>query len=201
MKLYSDYAGHRTRQIIVDVLAVAAIAAWAWLGYTVYSLVMNLADFGVQMEESGAGFKTTMVEISDNLSEVWLIGDDIKAPFDAASDAGGTLEQAGQAQQVAVQQLATGLGVGIAVLPILTILVFWLVPRIRFVRRARTAAAMLKQGASIDLLALRALASQRVSVLTAVDADVAGAWRRSDPEVLRTLANLELRSSGVRLQG
>ena len=201
MKLYSDYAGHRTRQIIVDVLAVVAIAAWAWLGYTVYTLVMNLADFGVQMEESGAGFKKTMVDISENLSGIWLIGDGIKAPFDAASDAGSTLEQAGQAQQVAVQQLATGLGIGIAVLPILTILVFWLVPRIRFVRRAATATAMLKQGASIDLLALRALANQRVSALSAVDPDVAGAWRRSDPDVLRTLANLELRSSGVRLQG
>jgi len=200
MKIYSDYAGHRTRQIIVDVLAIAAISAWAWLGYTVYSLVMNLADFGVQMEESGAGFKSTMIDISENLSKVWLIGDGIKAPFDAASDAGSTLEQAGQAQQVAVQQLATGLGIGIAVLPILTILVFWLVPRIRFARRAGTAKAMLKQGASIDLLALRALANQRVGVLMAIDSDVAGAWRRNEPEVLRTLANLELRSSGVRLQ-
>ena len=200
MKLYSDYAAHRTRQIVVDVLAVAAIGAWAWLGYTVYTLVMNLADFGVQMEEAGAGFKGTMIDISDNLSGIWVIGDGIKAPFDAASDAGSSLEQAGQAQQVAVQQLATGLGVGIAVLPILTILVFWLVPRIRFVRRAGTAKAMLKQGASIDLLALRALANQRVSALAAIDEDVAGAWRRSDPEVLRTLANLELRSSGVRLQ-
>jgi hypothetical protein len=200
MKIYSDYAGHRTRQIIVDVLAIAAISAWAWLGYTVYTLVMNLADFGVQMEESGAGFKSTMIDISENLSQVWLIGDGIKAPFDAASDAGSTLEQAGQAQQVAVQQLATGLGIGIAVLPILTILVFWLVPRIRFARRAGTAKAMLKQGASIDLLALRALANQRVGVLMAIDSDVAGAWRRNEPEVLRTLANLELRSSGVRLQ-
>jgi len=201
MKLYSDYAGHRSRQIAIDVLAIAAISAWAWLGYTVYSLVMNLADFGVQMEEAGAGFKGTMIDISDNLSGIWLIGDGIKAPFDAASDAGRTLEQAGQAQQVAVQQLATGLGVGIAVLPILTILVFWLVPRIRFARRAGMAKSMLKQGASIDLLALRALANQRVSALAAIDPDVAGAWRRSDPEVLRTLANLELRSSGVRLQG
>ena len=201
MKLYSDYAAHRSRQITVDVLALAAISAWAWLGYTVYSLVMNLADFGVQMEESGAGFKSTMIDISDNLSEVWLIGDGIKAPFDAASDAGSSLEQAGQAQQVAVQQLATGLGIGIAVLPILTILVFWLVPRIRFARRAGTAKNMLKQGASIDLLALRALSNQRLSALSAIDPDVAAAWRRNDPEVLRALANLELRSSGVRLQG
>lgn len=201
MKLYSDYAAHRTRQITVDVLAVAAISAWAWLGFTVYTLVMNLAAFGEQMEEAGAGFKGTMVDISENLSGVWLIGDGIKAPFDAASDAGRTLEEAGQAQQEAVQQLATGLGLGIAVLPILTILVFWLVPRIRFARRAGTAKRLITQPASIDLLALRAIANQRIGALSAIDADVAGAWRRSDPEVLRALASMELRSSGVRLQG
>ena len=201
MKLYSDYAGHRTRQIIVDVLAAVAIAAWAWLGYTIYTLVMNLAEFGVQMEESGAGFKETMVDISENLADIWVIGSGIKAPFDAASDAGAALEQAGQAQQVAVQQLATGLGVGIAVLPILTILVFWLVPRIRFARRAGVAKKLLSSPASLDLLALRALANQKLAVLTQIDADVAGAWRRNDTAVVRSLANLELKSSGVRLRG
>lgn len=201
MKIYSDYAGHRSRQITVDVLAVAAIAAWAWLGYTIYRLVMNLADFGVQMEEAGQGFKSTMTEISSTLGGVPLIGGGIRAPFDAASDAGANLEAAGVAQQTAVQQLATGLGLGIAVLPILTILVFWLVPRIRFARRAGVAKRLLDSSASIDLLALRALANQKLAVLAAVDADVAGAWRRNDPGVLRSLANLELRSSGVRLRG
>ena len=201
MKIYSDYAVQRSRQIIVDVLAVAAIAAWAWLGYTIYTLVMNLAEFGVQMEESGAGFKETMVDISENLADIWVIGSGIKAPFDAASDAGAALEQAGQAQQVAVQQLATGLGVGIAVLPILTILVFWLVPRIRFARRAGVAKKLLSSPASLDLLALRALANQKLAVLTQIDADVAGAWRRNDTAVVRSLANLELKSSGVRLRG
>lgn len=201
MKIYSDYAAHRSRQIVVDVLALAAIAAWAWLGYTIYALVMNLAEFGVQMEEAGAGFKATMLDISDKLADIWVIGAGIKAPFDAASDAGAGLEQAGQAQQVAVQQLATGLGLGIAVLPILTILVFWLVPRIRFARRAGVAKKLLSSPASLDLLALRALANQKLAVLARIDSDVAGAWRRNEPEVVRSLANLELRSSGVRLRG
>lgn len=200
MKIYSDYAAHRSRQIVVDVLAVGAIAAWAWLGFTIYTLVMNLADFGVQMEEAGAGFKETMLDISDKLADIWVIGAGIKAPFDAASDAGAGLEQAGQAQQVAVQQLATGLGLGIAVLPILTILVFWLVPRIRFARRAGIAKKLLSSSASLDLLALRALANQKLGTLARIDADVAGAWRRNEPAVVRSLANLELRSSGVRLQ-
>jgi len=201
MKIYSDYAGHRSRQILVDVLSLAAIAAWAWLGYTIYALVMNLADFGVQMEEAGEGFKDTMIEVGNNLGDVPLIGGGIRAPFDAASDAGASLESAGQAQQDAVQQLATGLGVGIAVLPILTILIFWLVPRIRFARRAGVAKQLVKSGASVDLLALRALANQKLAAIAAVAPDPAGAWRRNEPAVIAALANLELRSSGVKLRG
>jgi len=200
MKLYSDFGPRRTRQIVGDVLALAAIAAWVWLGITVYQLVENLSAFGVQMEQAGAGFKETMTEVGDTLGGVPLIGSGIRAPFDGASGAGGALEAAGQSQQVAVNQLATGLGIGIAALPIVMILVLWLVPRIRFVRRAGRASAIVKSGAGIDLLALRALATQKISALSAVDPDAMAAWRRGDDAVMRKLAQLELKSSGVRLQ-
>ena len=200
MKLYSDFGPRRTRQIISDVLALAAIAAWVWLGVTVYQLVENLANFGVQMEEAGAGFKETMTEVGETLGVVPLIGPGIRAPFDGASGAGGALESAGQSQQVAVNQLATGLGIGIAALPIIMILVLWLVPRIRFVRKAGRAKAIVATGAGIDLLALRALATQKISALSAVDPDAMAAWRRGDDAVMRRLAQLELKSSGVRLQ-
>jgi hypothetical protein len=200
MKLYSDYAGHRSRQILFDVVALIAISAWAWLGYLLYSLVENLAEFGVQMEQSGSAFKATMTDVSATLGDVPLIGGGIRAPFDAASDAGATLEDAGIAQQDAVHQLALGLGIGIAVLPILTILIFWLIPRIRFAVRAGTAKTLLSNPASIDLLALRALSTQKVSAISAIDPDAAGAWRRNDPEIVRKLASLELKSAGVRLR-
>ncbi|MBN9240840.1 MAG: hypothetical protein BGO97_14100 [Micrococcales bacterium 70-64] len=200
MKLYSDFGPRRTRQIVGDVLALAAIAAWVWLGITVYQLVENLSAFGVQMEQAGAGFKETMTEVGETLGGVPLIGSGIRAPFDGASGAGGALEAAGQSQQVAVNQLATGLGIGIAALPIVMILVLWLVPRIRFVRRAGRASAIVKSGAGIDLLALRALATQKISALSAVDPDAMAAWRRGDDAVMRKLAQLELKSSGVRLQ-
>lgn len=200
MKFYSDYPARRTRQIITDLVAVAAIAAWAWLGATVYGLVINLQKFGVQMEESGKGFRDTMTDVSEKLGSVPLIGSGIKAPFDGASDAGKALEDAGQAQQDAVQQLATGLGVGIAVLPILMILVFWLVPRIRFARRAGSAKALAAQPASVDLLALRALAGQKLATITAIHPDAMTAWRTGDQETIRALASLELRSAGVRLR-
>jgi len=200
MKIYSDYPAARTRQVITDLLALAAIGAWIWLGVTLYGLVMKLADFGIGMEDAGSGFSESMKEIGDNLGGVPLIGGGIRSPFDAASDAGSSLEQAGVSQQVAVNQLATGLGVGIAALPVLTILVLWLIPRIRFTRRAGNAKKTVAAGAGIELLALRALATQKLPALVAVDADPMGAWRRGDEAVMRSLARLELKSSGVRLR-
>src|SRR4249919_370602 len=110
MKIYSDFAGRRTRQIIADVLALVAIALWVWFGFTV---------FGVQMEDAGAGFEETMKEVGETLGGIPLIGPGIRLPFDGASAAGGTLADAGQAQQEAVFQLALTLGIGTAALPTL----------------------------------------------------------------------------------
>ncbi|CAN5361316.1 hypothetical protein BH11ACT4_BH11ACT4_03960 [soil metagenome] len=200
MKLYSDFGPRRTRQIVADIFALIAIGAWVWLGITVFQLVENLSAFGKQMEDAGAGFKQTMTEVGDTLGGVPLIGGGIRTPFDGASGAGAALESAGQSQQVAVSQLATGLGIGIAAVPVLTILLLWLIPRIRFARRAGRAKAIVDTGAGVDLLALRALATQKISALTRIDAEPMAAWRRGDEVVMKQLAQLELRASGVRMR-
>jgi hypothetical protein len=200
MKIYSDFAGRRTRQIIADVLALAAIALWVWFGYTVFTLVNGLAVFGVQMEDAGAGFEQTMKEVGETLGGIPLIGPGIRLPFDGASAAGGTLADAGQAQQDAVLQLALTLGIGTALLPTLMILIVWLVPRILFIRRAGRVTAIVTADAGMDLLALRALTTQKLSAITKVDPDALGAWRRGEKDVVRRLAQLELRSSGVKLR-
>jgi hypothetical protein len=98
-----------------------------------------------------------------------------------------------------VLQLATTLGIGTAALPVLTILIVWLVPRILFVRRAGRAKAVVATDAGMDLLALRALTTQKISAITRIDADALGAWRRGEPDVVRRLAQLELKASGVRV--
>ena len=201
MKLYSDFAAHRTRQITLDLVAIALIALWIWLGTFVYSLVAALSTFGKQMQEAGAGFSSTMTDVGENLSEVPFIGDSISGPFDSASGAGATLEAAGLSQQDAVQNLAIGLGWGIALVPTLTILALWLIPRIRFSRRASQAKRLVSAGAGIDLLALRALSGQKLATLARIDADPMAAWRRGDVAVMRALAGLELKSSRVRIAG
>jgi len=81
------------------------------------------------------------------------------------------------------------------------ILVLWLLTRFRFARRAGRAKALLRGGAGVDLLALRALTNQRITTLAEVDVDAMGAWRRGDQAVMRKLAALELENSGIRLPG
>lgn len=200
MRLYSDFGPRRTRQIVADLIALGLIAAWVWLGVTVYSIISSLAVYGVQMEDAGAGFRETMTQVGESLGAVPLIGGGIRVPFDGASQAGGALEAAGQSQQEAINQLATVLGIGIAALPILMILLLWLLPRLRFVRRAGRAQKLIAGGAGIDLLALRALANQDMTTLAAVDSDAMAAWRRGDDQVMRKLAALELKESGIRFQ-
>jgi hypothetical protein len=200
VKLYSDFGPHRTRQVAADVIAVVFIAGWVWFGTTIYGLVSGLAAFGRQMEDAGEGFSGAMTDAGDTLGDIPFIGSGIRSPFDGASGAGEALEAAGRSQQDLTEQLAVTLGLGVAVLPILMILALWLVPRLRFAVRAGRAKKLVRAGASLDLMALRALTNQNLRTIGQVDADAMGAWRRGDDLVMRKLAALELRSAGIRIR-
>ncbi|MFY1621377.1 hypothetical protein ACN269_34425, partial [Micromonospora sp. WMMD736] len=63
-----------------------------------------------------------------------------------------------------------------------------------------TAITLASTVAGEQLLALRALANRPLAKLAEVSPDPAGAWRREDPQVIRGLAALELRSAGVRIR-
>lgn len=199
MRIYSDYPGQSTRQVLMDVVALVSITLWVWLGVELYHLVSEMRVYGEKMETAGEGIRGTMADIGETLGGVPFIGDGIREPFDAASAAGAELELAGVEQQEAVHQLALVLGIGLAVVPVLTIVALWLVPRLRFVARASTARSMASQVAGTDLLALRAIAHQNLGALARIDPDVAGKWRAGDPATISRLAELELRAAGVRL--
>lgn len=203
MKIYSDFSPRRTGQIIADVVGVGVIALSIWIAASLHALISGFASFGADMEASGAGFRETMTDVGDTLGGVPLIGGGIRGPFDAASDAGATLESAGQDQQVFIGQFATASAIAVVVIPLLVLGLVWVLPRVRFIRRASEAAALLdgSSGSPVDLdwLALRSLSRAPLATITAIEANPAAAWRRGDPDVIRRLAELELRSAGVRL--
>lgn len=200
MKLYSDFSRPRSVQVVGDVLAALVIGCAIWLGMAAHGLIAQLADFGRSMQDSGSAFASNMTEIGETLGGVPLIGGGIRAPFDAAGAAGTSLEDAGASQVDIVNRLATGTGLVLALLPIAAVLLVWILPRLRWARRAGAVATLVRRGLDVDLWSLRALSRQKMSKITRIDPDPVAAWRRADPEVLRQLAALELRSAGVRLR-
>lgn len=199
MSFYADFAPRRARQIVADVVAAVIVVLSIVLGVAVHNAIAVLGGVWAQLEEAGAGFEGTMGEIGERLGDVPLIGGGIRGPFDTASGAGGSLADAGRTGQAAVETLATLAGWGVALLPISIVLLVWLWPRVRFVRRAAATRAILRLPDGQALLALRALDDASASDLAAISDQPVRAWQAGDAGVVNRLAALEAREAGVRV--
>ncbi|MEJ7794472.1 MAG: hypothetical protein WKF50_02895 [Nocardioides sp.] len=199
MKVYADSPGQFARQLVSDVALLCWVLLWIWAGMAVHDATMELTGPGYQITESASGISDSMAEAGGVLEGLPLVGDEARAPFDKASGAADELAEAGRAEVRAVESLANGLGLVVALIPILVVVAFYLPARIRFVRRATAGARLVDAGEDLDLFALRALAHQPLHVLARITDDPAGAWRRGDREITDRLAELELRASGLRL--
>ena len=72
MKLYADLPGRRLAQITADVLMVAWVAAWVWIGVGVHSVTMLLAHPGRTLELAGRGFTDKMQDAGASVSAARL---------------------------------------------------------------------------------------------------------------------------------
>jgi hypothetical protein len=200
MKLYADTPGRRAAQITADVLVLLWLVLWVWMGTVVHDGTMALAAPGRQTDESASAMAGQLRDAGGRLDDAPLIGDELATPFDKAADASEGIAAAGRASVDAVEKLATVLGLAIALIPILIVLAFHLPRRCRFAREATAGARFIDSADDLDLFALRALAHQPMRVLAQVSDDPAGDWRRQDVDVVRRLAELELKDVGLRPQ-
>jgi hypothetical protein len=198
MKLYADLPGRRTLQMLADLGVIFWAAGWAWVGRLVHDATLELAAPGETLQDAGSGFRDQMGRAGAAVGDVPLVGEQLSEPFQRAGSAGTTIEQAGTDLVTAVQQLALLLGWVTALVPILIVGLFWAFLRGRFVRRATAAQRFIDSAADLDLFALRAMATQPMAKIARISDDPTGAWRARDPEVVRALALLELRDSGLR---
>ncbi len=198
MKVYADSPGHFARQLLTDVALACWVLLWIWAGMAVHDATMELTGPGYQITESATGISESMSEAGGVLEGLPLVGDEARAPFDQASGAADELAEAGRAEVAAVETLANGLGLAVALIPILVVVAFYLPARVRFVRRATAGARFVDANEDLDLFALRALSHQPLHVLARISPDPAGAWRRRDTRIVQALAELELRSDGLR---
>lgn len=198
MKLYAANPGRFLGQLLADLLFVVWLLLWVWAGQVVHGATMQLAEPGRQVTESATTISDSMTDAGGVLADLPLVGEQARAPFDQAAGAAGGLADAGRAQVRAVSELAGWLRLAVIGIPVLVVALFYLPARVRFVRRATAGARFLDGDPDLDLFALRALATQPLTVLSGVDADPAAAWRAGDRDVTHRLAALELRSLGLR---
>ncbi|MGG5257048.1 hypothetical protein [Phycicoccus avicenniae] len=198
MKLYSDLPARRTVQVVADLAMVGWVYLWVRVAQWVHEATLQLAAPGRQLESAGTGFTGRMTDAGNSVDDLPLLADRIATPFRSAAGVGEDFASAGRDLVTAVERLATVLSVATVVAPVVIVLGTWFVLRLRFARRATAAQRFVDGAPDLDLFALRAMANQPMTRLARISDDPAGAWRRGDPEVVRALAILELKESGLR---
>lgn len=198
MKLYADRAPAAIRQLLTDALVAVWVYAWIRVGMTLFDLVQKLAAPGRKLEGAGDGLARNLSSAGNKINSLPGVPDSVGAPFNDAAQAATSLANAGREQQAVVDDLAWVLSVVVVVVPVALVVLVWLPLRIRWMRRAGSAARLRGVTAGRDLLALRALTTQPLRRLLRVDPEIAARWRRGDPEAVEALARLELRSLGLR---
>ena len=194
---YATTPARLTAQLVSDLLIAAWITGWVLVGLAVHHAIATFASVGTQVQSGATGISENLNSAGDNADRLPLVGDAVATPLRAASAAALDLAGAGQSLNSTATWLAVVLAIAVAAPPILAVGMPWLFLRIRFFRRKWTVISLAQTPAGEQLLALRALANRPLGKLTEVSTDPVGAWRREDPDAVRGLAALELRSAGV----
>ena len=194
---YATTPARLTAQLVSDLLIAAWITGWVLVGLAVHHAIATFASVGTQVQSGATGISENLNSAGDNADRLPLVGDAVATPLRAASAAALDLAGAGQSLHSTATWLAVVLAIAVAAPPILAVGMPWLFLRIRFFRRKWTVISLAQTPAGEQLLALRALANRPLRKLTEVSTDPVGAWRREDPDAVRGLAALELRSAGV----
>jgi hypothetical protein len=199
VKLYGDRPGTALTQLLTDLFVVAWVWFWIRAATKLYDLVERLAAPGRKLQDAGTGMAGGLGDAGHKVGNVPGVGDALAKPFTKAAQAAEAVADAGREQQAVVHDLALVLVGLLLVVPLGLVLFGWLPLRVRWIRRASAAASLRGAVAGRDLLALRALATQPLTRLTAIDPDVSAAWRRGDRSTVEALAELELRSLGLKV--
>jgi hypothetical protein len=195
MRFYAERPLRLARQILSDVLVLAWVAVCVLVARASYAVVLRLQDPGLGLARAGVQMRTAFDDAAATAGRIPLIGDDLARALGSGSEAGASLASSGQGQVEAIATMAAGTAGSVVLVGALPVVLIWLLVRIRYARRARSAIIIRRD--DTDLLALRALAHLPVRQLLTAAPDPAAAWRIGDRATVHRLAELELRSLGL----
>lgn len=197
MGFYAREPRRLVAQVSADTLVLTSVVLSWLLSRLTERAVLAVAAPARQAAVAAGTVSGQFRSVSEETAKLPGIGNQLRQPFDAAAGSFDDLVGVADDQVRSIERLADLLGWLAFVIPVTVILLLWLPCRVRFYLRSRAAQRYLDSEAALDLLALRTLVSQPVSVLTAINPDPAAAWRSGDATVITRLADVELRRSGL----
>ena len=133
-------------RLLLDVLVLLWTGAWALAGWTIYQLVLSLQVVADAITSTGQTFDTWVRAFQNNVpSNIPGVSGALHNLADALRQAAGApLIQRGTEAHAAIQHLAVGLGLFVALLPIVSVTGIYLIWRIRDAREISAAAAFVR---------------------------------------------------------
>jgi hypothetical protein len=195
---YAATPGRALIQAAADFMVLLWLVLWFLIGKAVHTAISAFAEVGRKVEGGANGIAGNLDSAGSGAGKIPLVGDTVSKPLRAAGDAARDLAGAGHGLDQRATTLAIVLALAVAVPPALAVFVPWLLLRLRFARRAGVAATLARTPGGDRLLALRALTNRPLSRILLVGPDPVEGWRTGDPDTIRQLAALELRSAGLK---
>ena len=202
MRYYPELSGPRNRAMLGDVVVVALVIFFAWLGLTVNDTFDDMASLGRGVESAGNSVQSGFEDAGGLVEDVPVVGGTLNDAFSEVGEStGGETAELGDRGEQAIEDTARLLGWVTFGLPTL-ILLLWAVPRrVARVRRLSAATRVLGDPADAErrrLLAMRAAFGLPIEKLLPYTRDPIGALAEGDHEpLLRAL----FEDSGLRLPG
>lgn len=194
---YSTRPWRALVQLVSDLAVAAWVVLWVQAAQLVDQAVHQAARPGYALQSGAGGVASNLRNAGHGVAQVPLVGGPLGAPLSSAGGAAGHIADAGRDLGDRISGTALPLALAVALVPVVPVALLWLGLRLRFARRAGANANAARMPGGASLLALRALATRSPRRLAALGPDLVDGWRRDDPEVVRRLAELELRLSGV----
>ena len=201
MHLYPELRGPRARALVGDLLAIALLVLFAWVGLKVHDAVDRLAVLGEGVQASGGAIEKGFDSAADAVDGTPVVGDEIGDGLRSAGEgSGGEVVDLGEEGEEGAHDLANVLGFVTFALPALLVVVVWLPGRIGQIRRLRAASQVLGDRATPErrrLLAMRAAFSLPYGQLLGYTRDPLGDLEdgRYDSLVAAALEDAGLRAS------
>lgn len=199
MGIYAQRPGRLVGQVVGDLFVLGWAVVWGLAGFFVQQTIAVLAGPARETARTATRLSGDFTDAGTQASKVPGVGDQLRRPFDSASDTLGSVVTSANHQVDSIERLAVIMGWLVFLIPVAVVIAFWLPRRVRFYRQARAAQVFIDSNADLDLFALRAMSLQPMHVLAAVSDDPVTAWRTGDRAVINQLAELELRRSGLRM--